>query len=82
MVRAGPSKVVATAAPVPGMATRLAGLLPPMIQITHKWPNDVLVNRHKVAGILLESSARESGALDWLVIGVGVNVEHFPDDTE
>jgi BirA family biotin operon repressor/biotin-[acetyl-CoA-carboxylase] ligase len=53
-----------------------------MIQITHKWPNDVLVNRHKVAGILLESSARESGALDWLVIGVGVNVEHFPDDTE
>lgn len=64
------------------LSDALAGLLPPMIEITHKWPNDVLVNRHKVAGILLESSARESGALDWLVIGVGVNVEHFPDDTE
>lgn len=64
------------------LSDALAGLLPPMIEITHKWPNDVLLNRHKVAGILLESAARESGALDWLVIGVGVNVEHFPDEAE
>lgn len=33
-----------------------------------KWPNDVLIGRRKLAGILLE--ARD----DWQVVGIGVNV--------
>jgi BirA family biotin operon repressor/biotin-[acetyl-CoA-carboxylase] ligase len=47
-----------------------------------KWPNDVLVNRHKIAGILLESQPHADGALDWLVVGVGVNIASFPAETE
>ena len=43
-----------------------------------KWPNDVLVDGGKLAGILVESSAR-AGAIDWVVVGVGVNVVRIPD---
>jgi len=40
-----------------------------------KWPNDVYVNRRKVAGILVEGRPQEG----WGVIGVGVNVAVAPD---
>jgi BirA family biotin operon repressor/biotin-[acetyl-CoA-carboxylase] ligase len=38
-----------------------------------KWPNDVLLNRRKVAGILAEA-VWAGEALDSIVIGIGVNV--------
>lgn len=44
-----------------------------------KWPNDVLLNGGKVAGILLESSGR-GPVVDWLSIGVGVNLVSVPAD--
>jgi len=38
-----------------------------------KWPNDVLVKGRKLAGILAEAAS--SGAtLDWVALGIGVNV--------
>jgi BirA family biotin operon repressor/biotin-[acetyl-CoA-carboxylase] ligase len=38
-----------------------------------KWPNDVLADGGKVAGVLLEMAA-EADRVDWVVVGVGVNV--------
>jgi len=46
-----------------------------------KWPNDVLLNDHKVAGILLETEAGAGENPDWIILGVGVNVAVFPGDT-
>ena len=45
---------------------------------TVKWPNDVLAGGGKVAGVLLEMSA-EADRVDWVVIGVGVNVRRPAD---
>ena len=39
-----------------------------------KWPNDVLIEGQKLAGILIESFA------DCLLVGTGVNIEIAPDD--
>lgn len=44
-----------------------------------KWPNDVYLNRKKVAGILAEFAA-DSDRLSYVIVGVGVNVNWFPPD--
>jgi len=43
-----------------------------------KWPNDVLAGGRKLAGILAEASSSSSG-LDWVVLGLGVNLVTPPE---
>lgn len=62
------------------LADALAALLPSQGGLTCKWPNDILADGQKVAGILLESAGNET-AVDWVVIGCGVNVTSHPADT-
>jgi BirA family biotin operon repressor/biotin-[acetyl-CoA-carboxylase] ligase len=46
-----------------------------------KWPNDLVLNGKKLCGILTELGLdQKTGALDYLVVGVGINVNHTPAD--
>lgn len=46
------------------------------LDVRLKWPNDLLYNGRKLAGILIESAsvAREPHDASWAVIGVGINM--------
>ena len=56
----------AVTARIPGLAGRVA----------LKWPNDLLIDRNKFAGILVEGEGTT------VVIGIGVNCAHHPAGTE
>lgn len=50
-------------------------------EVLIKWPNDMYVRDHKLAGDLTEHSV-SGNRLDYTVAGIGINVneEHFPDN--
>lgn len=51
-------------------------VLSPSLDISYKWPNDVLISDKKVCGILLETSDNPLR----VAIGLGVNVTDYPQD--
>jgi BirA family biotin operon repressor/biotin-[acetyl-CoA-carboxylase] ligase len=52
----------------------------PNVNVECKWPNDVLLNSKKTAGILLE--VVETKQACFVVIGTGVNIVDAPNDIE
>jgi BirA family biotin operon repressor/biotin-[acetyl-CoA-carboxylase] ligase len=50
-----------------------------------KWPNDIMLGSKKIGGILTEMNA-EMDRLDWVIVGIGLNVntphESFPEEVE
>lgn len=51
----------------------------PAEALSLKWPNDVLLNGRKLAGILLESVGDGKGGVSHLIIGIGVNLAAVPE---
>lgn len=47
-----------------------------------KWPNDILVQGHKLCGILIESQLNKLNNGHVLAIGVGMNIGAIPQDGE
>ncbi len=76
--RHAPQLTFLSAAAVAWTIAEITGLRP-----TVKWPNDVLLDGCKVAGLLNELDA-ETERIRYLILGVGVNVnmqaEQFPED--
>jgi BirA family biotin operon repressor/biotin-[acetyl-CoA-carboxylase] ligase len=60
----------------------LAPLLPPSRAFAYKWPNDVLLDGRKLAGILLEAETLGGGEAAFVVVGAGVNLACAPEDSE
>ncbi|MDD9901636.1 MAG: biotin--[acetyl-CoA-carboxylase] ligase [Alphaproteobacteria bacterium] len=58
----------------------LQDVLPDVSALRLKWPNDVLIDGKKAAGILLESELSSEGKVAWVVIGMGVNLVTAPDE--
>ena len=59
-------------------ALAVADIVPEDREVRVKWPNDVLVDGGKVAGILLESAVGQTGQVQHVVAGIGVNVGFAP----
>ncbi|HMN99172.1 MAG TPA: biotin--[acetyl-CoA-carboxylase] ligase [Miltoncostaeaceae bacterium] len=72
----------------PAVAPVDAGLLPVVVAVGAAealgpdarivWPNDILIDGRKVAGILCEMSADQE-RVAWAIAGIGVNVRSAPD---
>lgn len=75
-----PPQVVALRSFVAALALRdaLQAVTGTGVGLSLKWPNDVLMNGGKVAGILLESHGAGQG-IQALAIGIGVNLIAHPD---
>jgi BirA family biotin operon repressor/biotin-[acetyl-CoA-carboxylase] ligase len=54
-----------------------AGYCPQQVQI--KWPNDVLINKKKVCGILTEMKTTGK-KVDYVIIGIGININMQKND--
>lgn len=71
-----PSMTALAGVAVCAAVERLCGIRPQL-----KWPNDPVLNGKKLCGILTEASLEaETGRLQSMVVGVGVNVAQKPED--
>jgi BirA family biotin operon repressor/biotin-[acetyl-CoA-carboxylase] ligase len=61
---------------VPLAVAEAAEALAPGTEAGVKWPNDVLVGRRKLAGVLIEARPRDG----WAVVGVGLNLTIAEDE--
>ena len=59
-------------------ALAVADMVPAGRQLRVKWPNGVLVEGGKVAGILPESAIGADGRAEHVILGIGVNVGFAP----
>lgn len=65
-----------TAVALCGAVEEVCGIRPQI-----KWTNDLVIGRKKLCGILTEMALEgESGRLQYLVIGMGINVHQTPED--
>ena len=75
-----PARECAELGPVTAVAIgrALAGVVEPMTELHNRWPNDVLLDGGKVAGVWLDGGGSDAH-VDWLVLSWAVNVREAPE---
>lgn len=53
----------------------------PSVDISFKWPNDLMINKRKLSGILAESILRDKKIVA-MVLGIGINLNETKDDMD
>lgn len=48
------------------------------LELTLKWPNDILIKEAKLGGILIENVSEPNAQVSEVVIGVGINIQSSP----
>lgn len=61
------------------LAQTIKSLLNDPESLSLKWPNDVLINGQKCAGILIESDLTSGGDISHIAVGIGVNINNSLD---
>jgi len=64
-----------------GLTDLVSEVLPGRDDIRIKWPNDIFIGNHKVAGTLIQNGVKGS-QFDFSVIGIGLNVNQESFTTE
>ena len=49
------------------------------INIKYKWPNDIILNKKKIGGIIIETSSYINKKIKWVIIGIGLNLKKSPN---
>ena len=49
------------------------------INIKYKWPNDIILNKKKIGGIIIETSSYINKKVKWVIIGIGLNLKKSPN---
>lgn len=65
------------------MAVAVGNTLIPFLKnphvLSYKWPNDILLQKEKVAGILIETESQGGQLAEACIVGIGVNLNSLPD---
>ena len=48
------------------------------INFYYKWPNDIILEKKKVGGVLIETSSLKN-KINWVIIGIGINIKKYPN---
>lgn len=62
-----------------GVAGAVQAMLPAAGRIAVKWPNDIMLDNRKAGGILCEATWHGT-ALQWIAVGIGLNLVNAPSD--
>ena len=67
---------------VVSLGSAIAARLSPGVSLRYRWPNDIILNADKVAGVMLAMSSQHDAHYEWVVLAAHVNIANYPQDRD